>query len=157
MKNLWFMGLAVCLLLVSACQQKPIERAVRGSLAPGEENVVVTSYCQSCHLHASFEAAPHVEKQQLRYGEKSPLRAANQCLACHLVRPETFFKVEQRSTRFPHGALVEMAKIPKPKPPKPAPRLKREKGPGPQPKQEAPVPAAKQKKKKRRWYFLYLF
>ena len=63
MKNSWFMGLAACLLLVSACQQKPIERAVRGSLAPAEENVIVTSYCQSCHLHASFEEASHVEKQ----------------------------------------------------------------------------------------------
>ncbi len=158
MKNSWIMILAVCLLLVSACQRKPIERAVRGSLPKVEENVVVTSYCQSCHLHASFQAAPHVEKQQLRYEEKSPLRTATQCLACHLVRPESFFKVEQRSTKFPHGALVEMANIPKPKPPKAAPRLKREKGPGPAPEQETPVPAVKeQKKKKRRWYFLYLF
>ncbi len=155
MKNLWFMGLAICLLLVSACQQKPIERAVRGSLAPVEENVVVTSYCQSCHLHASFQEAPHVEKQQLRYDEKSPLRAASQCLACHLVRPETFFKKEQRSTTFPHGVLVDIAKIPKPQP---VPRLKREKGEGPAPKQEAPPAAVKkEKKKKRRWYFLYLF
>ncbi len=155
MKNLWFMGFAVCLLLVSACQRKPIERAVRGSLPLAEENVVVTSYCQSCHLHASFQEAPHVEKQQLRYGEKSPLRAATQCLACHVVRPETFFKKEQRSTTFPHGVLVDIAKIPKPKP---TPRLKREKGPGSAPKQEAPPPAVKkEKKKKRRWYFLYLF
>ena len=148
MKNLWFMGLAVCLLLVSACQQKPIERAVRGSLAPAEENVVVTSYCQSCHLHASFEEAPHVEKQQLRYDEKSPLRAAGQCLACHLVRPESFFKKEQRNTTFPHGVLLDIAKIPKPKP---IPRLKKVQG-------EGPAPAVKEKKKKkRRWYFLYLF
>ncbi len=155
MKNSWLMALAVCLLLVSACQQKPIERAVRGSLAPAEENVVVTSYCQSCHLHASFQEAPHVEKQRLRYDEKSPLRAAGQCLACHLVRPETFFKKEQRSTAFPHGVLVDIAKIPKPQP---VPRLKREKGEGPAPKQEAPPAAVKkEKKKKRRWYFLYLF
>ncbi len=155
MKNSWLMVLAVCLLLVSACQQKPIERAVRGSLAPAEENVVVTSYCQSCHLHASFQEASHVEKQQLRYDEKSPLRAAGQCLACHLVRPETFFKKEQRSTTFPHGVLVDIAKIPKPKP---VPRMKREKGEGPAPKQEAPPAAVKkEKKKKRRWYFLYLF
>ena len=155
MKNSWLMVLAVCLLLVSACQQKPIERAVRGSLAPAEENVVVTSYCQSCHLHASFQEASHVEKQRLRYDEKSPLRAAGQCLACHLVRPETFFKKEQRSTTFPHGVLVDIAKIPKPKP---VPRMKREKGEGPAPKQEAPPAAVKkEKKKKRRWYFLYLF
>ena len=154
MKNLWFMGLAVCLLLVSACQRKPIERAVRGSLPKAEENVVVTSYCQSCHLHASFQADPHVGKQQLRYDEKSPLRAATRCLACHLVRPETFFKEELRSTKFPHGALVDIAKIPKPKA---APRLKREKGEGSAPKQEAPPPAVKKEKKKKRWYFLYLF
>ena len=155
MKNLWLMALAVCLLLVSACQQKPIERAVRGSLAPAEENVVVTSYCQSCHLQREFSGSPHVEKQRLRYDEKSPLRAAGQCLACHLVRPETFFKKEQRSTTFPHGVLVDIAKIPKPQP---VPRLKREKGEGPAPKQEAPPAAVKkEKKKKRRWYFLYLF
>lgn len=154
MKNSWLLALAVCLLLVSACQRKPIEKAVRGSLAPAEENVVVTSYCQSCHLHASFQEAPHVEKQQLRYGEKSPLRAATRCLACHVVRPETFFKKEQRGTTFPHGVLVDIAKIPKPKP---TSRLKREKE-GPAPKQEAPPPAVKkEKKKKRRWYFLYLF
>lgn len=156
MKNVWLMALAVCLLLVAACQQKPIERAVRGSLPKAEENVVVTSHCQSCHLHASFEADPHVEKQQLRYDEKSPLRAATQCLACHLVRTETFFKKEQRSTKFPHGALVDIAKIPKPKP---TPHLKREKGEGPAPKQEAPPEVKKKpaKKKKKRWYFLYLF
>ena len=155
MKNSWLMFLAACLLLVSACQQKPIERAARGSLAPAEENVVVTSYCQSCHLHASFEEAPHVEKQQLRYDEKSPLRTASQCLACHVVRPETFFKKELRSTRFPHGVLVDIAKIPKPKP---TPRLKREKGEEPAPRQEAPPPAVKkEKKQKKRWYFLYLF
>ena len=149
MKNSW------CLLLVSACQQKPIERAARGSLAPAEENVVVTSYCQSCHLHASFEEAPHVKKQQLRYDEKSPLRTASQCLACHVVRPETFFKKELRSTRFPHGVLVDIAKIPKPKP---TPRLKREQGEEPAPRQEAPPPAVKkEKKQKKRWYFLYLF
>ena len=143
MKNSWLMVLVVFLLLVSACQRRPIERAVRGSLAPAEENVVVTSYCQSCHLHASFQEAPHVKKQQLRYGEKSPSRTATRCLACHLVRPETFFKEELRSTAFPHGALVDIAKIPKPKP---------------TPKQEAPPPAVKkEKKKKRRWYFLYLF
>ena len=157
MKNSWLMVLAVCLLLVSACQRKPIERAVRGSLAPAEENVVVTSYCQSCHLHASFQEAPHVEKQQLRYGEESPLRTATRCLACHVVRPETFFKEELRSTTFPHGVLVDIAKIPKPKP---TPRLKREKGEGPAPKQEAPPEIKKKepaKKKKKRWYFLYLF
>lgn len=154
MKNVCLMSLAVCLLLVSACQRKPIERAVRGSLPQAEENVVVTSYCQSCHLHASFQADPHVEKQQLRYDEKSPLRAATRCLACHLVRPETFFKEELRSTKFPHGALVDIAKIPKPKA---APRLKREKGEGSVPKQEAPPPAVKKEKKKKRWYFLYLF
>lgn len=153
MKNVWLMAL-VCLLLVSACQRKPIERAVRGSLPKAEENVVVTSYCQSCHLHASFQADPHVEKQQLRYDEKSPLRAATRCLACHLVRPETFFKEELRSTKFPHGALVDIAKIPKPKA---APRLKREKGEGSAPKQEVPPPAVKKEKKKKRWYFLYLF
>ncbi len=155
MKNSWLMLLAACLLLVSACQQKPIERAARGSLAPAEENVVVTSYCQSCHLHASFEEAPHVEKQQLRYDGKSPLRTASQCLACHVVRPETFFKKELRSTRFPHGVLVDIAKIPKPKP---TPRLKREQGEEPAPRQEAPPPAVKkEKKQKKRWYFLYLF
>lgn len=155
MKNSWLMVLVVFLLLVSACQRRPIERAVRGSLAPAEENVVVTSYCQSCHLHASFQEAPHVKKQQLRYGEKSPSRTATRCLACHLVRPETFFKEELRSTAFPHGALVDIAKIPKPKP---TPSLKREKGPESAPKQEAPPPAVKkEKKKKRRWYFLYLF
>ena len=155
MKNSWLMLLAACLLLVSACQQKPIERAARGSLAPAEENVVVTSYCQSCHLHASFEEAPHVEKQQLRYDEKSPLRTASQCLACHVVRPETFFKKELRSTRFPHGVLVDIAKIPKPKP---TPRLKREQGGEPAPRQETPPPAVKkEKKQKKRWYFLYLF
>ena len=157
MKNSWLMVLAVCLLLVSACQRKPIERAVSGSLSPAEENVVVTAHCQSCHLHAGFQEAPHIEKQQLRYDEKSPLRTASRCLGCHLVRPETFFKVEQRSTRFPHGALVDIAKIPKPKP---TSRLKREKGEGPAPKQEAPPEVKKKetgKKKKKRWYFLYLF
>ncbi len=157
MKNLWLMALMVCLLLVTACQQKPIERAVRGSLPRAEENVVVTSYCQSCHLHADFQEIPHVNKQQLRYDEKSPLRTATRCLECHVVRPKTFFRAELRGTTFPHGALVDMARIPKPKP---VSRLKREKGTQPAPKQEVPPTGVKKKepeKKKRRWYFLYLF
>lgn len=144
----WCVGLAVCLLLVGACQRKPIDSAIRGSLLPTEENVVVRSYCQSCHVHAKFEEASHVEKHRLRYDEKSPLRAAARCLECHVLRPATFFRGDERETIFPHGGLIEVADIPKPKP---APRL--EGGAGQAPKSETPA----REKKKRRWYFLYLY
>jgi len=146
----WRAGLAACLLLVGACQRSPIENALRGALLPTEENVVVRSYCQSCHVHVKFEEASHVEKQQLRYDGKSPLRAATRCLECHVLRPRTVFRgEEERRTRFPHGGLIEVADIPSPKP---AAALKG--GDGPAPKTGAPAPA---KKKKRRWYFLYLY
>ena len=153
MKSYSFMGLAVCLLLVSACQRRPIEDAVKGALPPAEENVVVQSYCQSCHVHEKFREAPHLERVRLRYDENSPLRAAARCLECHVVRPETFFRGEGRMTRFPHGTLVDIADIPRPEP---AAQLKRQGGAGPAPEREAPAPAPA-KKKKRRWYFLYLF
>ncbi len=153
MKSLWLMGLAAFFLLVSACQREPIEEAIRGSLLPTEENVIVITHCRSCHVHAKFEEAPHIEKHRVRYEEESPLRAATQCLECHIVRPGTFFRGEERATIFApgHGVLLDVANIPKPKP---AGRLRRETGAGPAPKRE-PIPRAE--KKKRRWYFLYLF
>lgn len=153
MKGSWFMGLAVCLLLVSACQRKPIEDAVRGALAPADENVVVQAHCQSCHVHGKFREAPHLERVRLRYDEKSPLRAAVRCLECHVVRPETLLREEGRATRFPHGALVDIADIPRPEP---AAELKRGGEAAPAPRREAPA-KAKEGEKKRRWYFLYLF
>ncbi len=155
MKKAWFLASVACLLLVSACQRKPIEEAVRGAFPPAEENLVVKTYCRSCHVHVEFNEREHVRKVSLRYAEKSPLRTATRCLQCHLVRPETLFKQEARSTVFPHGALVrDMQEIPKPKPSS-AVRLKRAPGAEPAPKQQKiPEPP---EKKKRRWYFLYLF
>ena len=85
-----------CLLLLisvlfslSACRPKPLEEALKGRLAPEDNNRIITEYCQSCHIHRAFEDLSHVPRMQTLY-DRSPYTEATQCRDCHLVHKNTW-------------------------------------------------------------------
>ncbi len=137
-------ALAAGVFAVMSCARPPIERAIKRDLLPTEANVVVANHCQGCHVHAKFDSEAHMILVKRKYSEGNPLREANECLECHVLKLENFFRKEFRSTARPHGQLVQMSDIPKPDPEK-ARRAKRTAV------KKAPV------KKKKKWYFFYLF
>jgi hypothetical protein len=130
--------------IVVSCARPPIERAIKRDLLPSEANVVVTNHCQGCHVHAKFDADAHMVFMKQKFAADSPLREAGECLECHVLKLENYFRKEFRATTRPHGQLVQMSDVPKPV------VGKKEKTRG-TPIKKAPV------KKKKKWYFFYLF
>lgn len=99
MLHRWFLCLAVPLLLLTACIPEPLDLALKGKLPEDENNAVVTTYCQTCHIHRAFEAANHAPRMQALY-DREPYTAATQCRACHLVG-ENAWGMKSRKTLFP--------------------------------------------------------
>ena len=95
----WFLFLTLPLLLLTACIPEPLDLALRGKLPDGESNTVITSYCQSCHIHRTFEATDHPPRVQALY-DREPYTAATQCRTCHLVGENTW-GMKSRKTLFP--------------------------------------------------------
>lgn len=127
-----------------SCTRTPLQRAINRELLPSEANVIVTSQCQGCHVHAKFDSDAHLLLIKEKYSESNPLRDARECLECHVLKLENYFRREFRSTSRPHGQLVQMSDIPNPS------DLNQEKA-GKTKIKEAPVV------KKKKWYFFYLF
>lgn len=130
--------------IVVSCARPPIERAIKRDLLPSEANVVVTNHCQGCHVHSKFDADTHMLFVKRKFAADSPLREARECLECHILKLENYFRREFRATTRPHGQLVQMSDIPKPVAGK---KVKA----GRPPAKKAPV------MKKKKWYFFYLF
>ena len=139
----FFVALGVGMFVVLSCSRPPIERAINRELLPTEANVVVTSHCQGCHVHSKFNPDAHMLLVKERFPADNPLREATECLQCHVLKLENYFRKEFRSTHRPHGQLVQMDEIPKPVPGKVGSVKK------------TAVPREAEKKKK--WYFFYLF
>ena len=95
----WFLCLTVPLFLLTACIPEPLDLALQGKLPEGENNTVITTYCQTCHIHRTFEAASHAPRMQALY-DREPYTAATQCRACHLVGENTW-DMKSRKTLFP--------------------------------------------------------
>ena len=95
----WFLCLTVPLLLLTACIPEPLDLALQGKLPNDESNTVITAYCQSCHIHRTFEAADHPPRMQALY-DSEPYTAATQCRTCHLVSENTW-GMKSRKTLFP--------------------------------------------------------
>ena len=53
----WFLCLVVPLLFLTACIPESLDLALKGKLPDDESNTVITAYCQTCHIHRTFEAA----------------------------------------------------------------------------------------------------
>ena len=95
----WFLCLTVPLFLLTACIPEPLDLALDGKLPDAESNTVITTYCQTCHIHRTFEAANHVPRMQALY-DREPYTATTQCRACHLVGENTW-GTKSRKTLFP--------------------------------------------------------
>ena len=95
----WFLCLTVPLFLLTACIPEPLDLALKGRLPENESNTVITTYCQTCHIHRTFEAADHAPRMQALY-DREPYTAATQCRACHLVGENTW-GMKSRKTLFP--------------------------------------------------------
>jgi hypothetical protein len=87
------------LLSLSACRPKPLEEALRGRLPPEDNNRIITEYCQSCHIHRTFDDLSHVPQVQALY-DRPPYTEATQCRDCHLVHKDTWGE-RRRKTIWP--------------------------------------------------------
>ena len=95
----WFLCLVVPLLFLTACIPEPLDLALKGKLPDAESDTVITAYCQTCHIHRTFEAANHAPRMQGLY-DREPYAAATQCRTCHLVGENTW-GMKSRKTLFP--------------------------------------------------------
>lgn len=95
----WFLCLIVPLLFLTACIPEPLDLALKGKLPDAESDTVITAYCQTCHIHRTFETASHAPRMQGLY-DREPYTAATQCRTCHLVGENTW-GVKSRKTLFP--------------------------------------------------------
>ena len=99
MLHRWYALLAVPLFLLASCIPEPLDLALKGKLPEDESNTVITDYCQSCHIHRTFEPVDHGPRMQALY-DREPYNAALQCRTCHLVGENTW-GMKSRKTIFP--------------------------------------------------------
>ena len=93
------MCIVVALLSLTACKPDPLEKALKGELAPDENNLVIVGYCQSCHIHRALNPGEHLTSIRTLY-DRVPYTITTQCRACHLVSEDTWY-VKHRKTIFP--------------------------------------------------------
>ena len=102
MLHRWYLLFIVPLILLTSCIPDPLDLALNGKLPEDESNVVITDYCQSCHIHRTFEAVDHAPRMQALY-DHEPYSTALQCRTCHLVGENTW-GMKSRKTIFPADA-----------------------------------------------------
>jgi hypothetical protein len=95
----WSACLVIALLSLTACRPEPLKQALQGELPPEESNIVITEYCQSCHIHRAFDPSAHPARMHGFY-DRLPYTATTQCRACHLVRENTW-GMKLRKTLWP--------------------------------------------------------
>jgi hypothetical protein len=95
----WCICIVVALLSLTACKPDPLERALRGELAPNENNLIIADYCQSCHIHRALNPGEHLASIRTLY-DRVPYTVTTQCRACHLVSEDTW-NMKHRKTIFP--------------------------------------------------------
>jgi hypothetical protein len=95
----WCIGIAVILLSLTACKPDPLEKALKGELAPDENNLIIVGYCQSCHIHRTLNPSEHLTSIRPLY-DRVPYTVTAQCRACHLVSADTW-NMKHRKTIFP--------------------------------------------------------
>ena len=110
MRHRWYLLLTVPLILLTSCIPEPLDLALKGKLPEDESNTVVTDYCQTCHIHRTFEAVDHAPRMQALY-DREPYIAALQCRTCHLVGENTW-GMKSRKTIFPADVADSRATAP---------------------------------------------
>ena len=63
----WCVCIVVALLSLTACKPDPLEEALRGELAPNENNLIIVGYCQSCHIHRALNPGEHLTSIRTLY------------------------------------------------------------------------------------------
>jgi hypothetical protein len=79
-------------------------KAFSGSLPKADTKKTITEYCQSCHVHRSFDAEKHVAEARPKY-DKDPYKTTDECQTCHSYSIN-FWGDEFRTTYFPDGKLI---------------------------------------------------
>ncbi len=95
----WFFCIAVAFLSLTACRSNPLEKALQGEWSPEENNIIITGYCQSCHIHRALNPSAHLARIRAFY-TRPPYTITTQCRACHLVSEDTW-NMKHRKTIFP--------------------------------------------------------
>lgn len=111
MLHRWYLLFTVPLILLTACIPDPLDLALNGTLPEDESNAVITDYCQTCHIHRTFEAVDHAPRMQALY-DREPYSAAIQCRTCHLVSENTW-GMKSRKTIFPAEASRSQTAAPR--------------------------------------------
>ena len=110
MLHRWYLLLTAALLLLASCIPEPLDLALKGKLAEEEGNTVITDYCQSCHIHRTFDPGDHAPRMRALY-DREPYNTAMQCRTCHLVAENTW-GMKSRKTIFPADAAGVRAATP---------------------------------------------
>ena len=111
MLHRWYLLLTVPLILLTSCIPEPLDLALKGKLAGEESNRIVTDYCQTCHIHRTFEPIDHAPRMQVLY-DRDPYSTAMQCRTCHLVDENTW-GMKSRKTIFPADVAGGLATAPR--------------------------------------------
>ena len=99
MRFLKVLCLACVLLSFTACQPRPLEDALKGALPLEEANLIITEYCQNCHIHRTFDPVDHTTRVQDLY-DRPPYTTTTACRTCHLVHKDTW-GIRLRKTIWP--------------------------------------------------------
>jgi hypothetical protein len=91
------------LVLLTGCSNVEMEQAFKGEFQAGKSNKIIGEYCQSCHIHMSFDPAEHVSKVRSLYKSRV-FRKARECRSCHYVEKNWMHNQHKRKTRMPDDA-----------------------------------------------------
>jgi len=95
----WLVWLVVTLLSLTGCQQDILNQALQGKLPPEKSNEIIVAYCQSCHIHRTFDPGTHTPRMHALY-DRQPYTTTTQCRTCHLVGEDTW-GMKRRKTLWP--------------------------------------------------------
>ena len=117
MRQCWYVILTLPIILLASCIPEPLDLALDGKLPDEESRTVITNYCQSCHIHRTFESVEHTPRMQALY-DREPYTTAMQCRTCHLVGENTW-GTKSRKTIFPADVSGRRAATPQQAPSRP--------------------------------------
>ena len=89
--------------ILSGCAPIEVEKAFKGDLPPGKANKVIVTYCQSCHIHKTFDPLLHVASVRSLY-KRRVFRKSRECRSCHYLEKNWMHNEHKRKTRMPDDA-----------------------------------------------------
>ena len=89
--------------ILSGCAPMQLEKAFKGDLPPGKANKIIGTYCQSCHIHKTFDPLSHVANVRGLY-KRRVFRKSRECRSCHYIEKDWMHNQHERKTRMPDDA-----------------------------------------------------